>query len=130
MGKRGKRRRGYWSEEEQRFIRIKKRRRCSRGKRMSEAKRNFKERAGWKNRHHIQNKCRGGSWHVNNILMMDERRHVAFHLLFGNMNFLQVIDLLRRAYEMKNRLPHAPNEAKPIIPLGLDNLEFDGIGLS
>jgi len=124
MGKRGRRRsKGYWSEEEQRFIRKKKRR----GKgRMSYAKRNFQERAGWQNRHHVHNKCRGGTMHPSNLLYMDERRHAAFHLLFGNMDFLQVIDLLRRCYEMKNHLPREKNEyVKPLA-----EVEFDGCGLS
>jgi hypothetical protein len=127
MGRRGKRRkRGYWSEEEQRFIR-KKKRRGGRG-RMSYAKRNFQERADWTNRHHIKNKCRGGSMSPRNLLIMDERRHAAFHLLFGNMDFLQVINLLKRCYEMKNCLPHRKLKAVFIPETKAD--EFYGEGLS
>jgi hypothetical protein len=73
----------------------------------------------------MRNKCRGGTMHPSNILHMDERRHSAFHLLFGNMDFLQVIDLLRRCHEMKNHLPREKNEYIPIA-----DLEFDGVGLS
>lgn len=94
-----------------------------RSRRMSYAKRNYLERAGWQNRHHIRNKCRGGNMSPQNILMMDERRHSAFHLLFGNMDFLQVIGLLKRCYEMKNHLPHERQKS-------IADLEFDGIGLS
>jgi hypothetical protein len=125
MGKRGKRR-GYWSEEEQRFIR-KKKRRGGRG-RMSFAKRNFQERAGWQNRHHEKNKCRGGTMSPRNLIMMDERRHAAFHLLFGNMDFLQVINLLKRCYEMKNSLPHK-NLKAVFIPVTKSD-EYYGEGLS
>lgn len=63
-----------------------------------------------------------------NLLMMDERRHAAFHLLFGNMDFLQVINLLKRCYEMKNGLPHSKLKAV-FLPLTSEE-EFYGEGLS
>jgi hypothetical protein len=131
MGKRGKRRkRGYWSEEEQRFIR-KKKRRGGRG-RMSYAKRNFQERAGWQNRHHMLAKSRHGSWSEKNILMMDERRHSAYHLIFSLMTFLEAAELLVRCHCMKNKLNHKEEFGKIIAKhqVALAQSEWNREGLS
>ena len=70
---------------------------------MSFAKRNFLQRAGKTNRHHMVNKMNGGRATEDNMLVMDERRHAAWHLLFKNMDFLQVIELLKRCYRMKTQ---------------------------
>jgi hypothetical protein len=53
------------------------------------------------NRHHITNKCRGGNASDENILRMDINRHNAWHFLFKNMDFLDVIRLLARCLKMK-----------------------------
>lgn len=60
------------------------------------------ERSGKFNRHHIKNKCRGGTWAPENILVMDTLRHAAWHLLFQNMSFREVAALLLRVCEMKH----------------------------
>lgn len=60
------------------------------------------EHSGKFNRHHIKNKCRGGTWAKENILMMDTRRHAAWHFLFHNMSFREVAELLIRTCDMKH----------------------------
>lgn len=65
-----------------------------------------RDRKAWKRTrslsgHHIVNKCRGGESTKSNILRLDSRRHEAFHLLFGNMDFDEVIELLIRTKELK-----------------------------
>lgn len=62
------------------------------------------ERSGNLNRHHIKNKCLGGSWSPENILAIDTRRHAAWHFLFKNMSFREVASLLLRVCEMKHEL--------------------------
>ena len=104
-----------------------KKRKGRHSKRMSPAKRNFQERAGWKNRHHIKNKCRRGDSSPQNILMMDERRHAAFHLLFRNMDFLQVANLLLRCYCMKNK---QEKMTAHIVYMPIVEVNFDGIGIA
>lgn len=69
---------------------------------MFKSKREFLERAGRCNRHHIQAKSRGGKATDQNLILLDERRHAAYHLLFKNLNFIEAAALLVRAYEMKN----------------------------
>jgi hypothetical protein len=59
------------------------------------------ERCGKFNRHHIKNKCRGGTWAPQNILIMDIQRHNAWHFLFRNMSFEEVIELLKRTLELQ-----------------------------
>jgi len=84
---------------------------------MTKAKRNLKrerrrerkaQRKEWKrsgkfNRHHIKNRVAGGQSIAENLLRMDIRRHQAFHLLFGNMSFREVAELLLRTCEMKGQ---------------------------
>jgi hypothetical protein len=48
-----------------------------RAKRKEERMINGWRRSGKFNRHHIKNKCRGGTWAPENILIMDTRRHAA-----------------------------------------------------
>ena len=62
----------------------------------------FKNRSYRRNRHHIINKCFGGSKSVENLLTLDTNRHDAWHLLFKNMDFLDVMRLLARTLKMKN----------------------------
>lgn len=77
-------------------------RRERRAKRKEERKLTEWQRSGKFNRHHIKNKCRGGTWATENILIMDTRRHAAWHFLFQNMSFREVAALLLRTSEMKH----------------------------
>jgi hypothetical protein len=58
-------------------------------------------RKGRKTKHHILAKARGGTRHPNNILRLDERRHQAFHFLFGNRTLKEAAAVLIRTAEMK-----------------------------
>jgi len=73
---------------------------------MGKTKRNrrtFYHRRGRKNRHHILAKSRRGSMRPCNLILLDENRHAAFHLLFGNRTFEEAAAVLIRAAEMKKR---------------------------
>lgn len=59
------------------------------------------KRSGVFNEHHIQNKCRGGQSIQSNLLRLDTRRHDAFHLLFGNLDLDEVIEVLVRVRDIK-----------------------------
>lgn len=63
--------------------------------------RRFTKKSGRKNRHHIKAKSLGGSMDVWNLLILDEERHRALHFLFGNMNLLEIIELLQRLLHAK-----------------------------
>jgi hypothetical protein len=67
-------------------------------------KRTFLKRAGRRNRHHIHPKSRGGTRTPENLILMDETRHSAFHLLFGNRNFREAARVLLRADRIKKKL--------------------------
>ena len=54
-----------------------------------------------KNKHHIVNKCKGGRAVNENLLFMDVNRHNAWHFLFENKSFLDVIKLLVRCLGFK-----------------------------
>ena len=54
-------------------------------------------------KHHIVNRCRGGSNTPDNLLLFDENRERAWHFLFGNKDFLEVSELLIRTLRIKNR---------------------------
>lgn len=60
-------------------------------------------RAGKTNRHHIFNKCRGGTKTPENMLRMDIARHNAWHFLFHNLSYREVAALLIRTCEMKGQ---------------------------
>ena len=64
-------------------------------------KRTFYHRAGRKNKHHIKAKSHGGSYQPCNLIILDENRHAAFHLLFGNRDFEEAAYVLLRAHKMK-----------------------------
>ena len=66
------------------------------------AKRTFLERKGRTNRHHNLAKARGGNRCVSNLILLDENRHAAFHLLFGTRTFKEAADVLMRADRMLN----------------------------
>jgi len=66
--------------------------------------RTFIERKGRRNRHHILPKSRRGTRKPSNMILLDENRHAAYHLIFGNKTFEEAARLLLRADEMKRRL--------------------------
>ena len=55
------------------------------------------------NKHHLTPKSRGGQAIESNLLRMDISRHNAWHLLFGNLTLPEIIALLKRLYETKER---------------------------
>jgi len=58
-------------------------------------------RAGIFNKHHMKNRSRGGSFIESNLLRMDISRHNCFHILFGNLDFDEIIELLKRVKRIK-----------------------------
>jgi len=62
----------------------------------------FDKRSGRKNRHHDFARSRGTDNSLQNIIMMDTRRHAAFHLLFGNRTFVEAASLLMRVSRAKH----------------------------
>lgn len=70
---------------------------------MSKDHRNYLKRAGRRNRHHIKARSKGGRYTPQNLILLDERRHSAFHLLFGLKTFREAASILIRAAEMKER---------------------------
>lgn len=60
-------------------------------------------RSGKFNRHHLTPKQRGGQSIESNLLRMDISRHNAWHLIFNNLTLLEIISLLKRLYETKER---------------------------
>lgn len=75
-----------------------------RRRKMSKPKREFLQRAGYSNHHHILAKSRGGMSTQSNLFCWDERRHAAYHLLFQNKTFEEAARLLIRAYQMKREV--------------------------
>ncbi len=68
-----------------------------------------KKHKAWKrskkfNKHHMKNRCRGGQTIESNLLLMDTERHDAFHFLFGNLDFNEIIELLKRVKAKKDSL--------------------------
>jgi len=55
-----------------------------------------------RNKHHLKNKCMGGSNELWNILFLDEARHRCWHLLFKNLDLEQIIELLIRVKRIKD----------------------------
>jgi hypothetical protein len=68
---------------------------------MSQSKKMYLERAGYCNRHHMTNKIFGGKVTDDNMILLDERRHSAFHLLFHHSDFLQAARILLRTHNLK-----------------------------
>jgi hypothetical protein len=52
-------------------------------------------------RHHLTNRFCGGNDAPNNILILEENRHAAWHLIFGNANPEQAIAIIRRMIAIK-----------------------------
>lgn len=51
--------------------------------------------------HHIKNKCNGGMTTPKNLLTLWEEKHVAWHVLFRNMDLNQIIECLVRVRELQ-----------------------------
>ena len=52
-------------------------------------------------RHHIVNRCRGGTKSPDNILMIYREKHDIWHKLFKNMTLKEAAMLLLRVARMK-----------------------------
>jgi hypothetical protein len=61
-------------------------------------------RSGRRNKHHILPKSRRGIKTEDNLILLDENRHAAFHLLFSNRTLREAAAVLIRAAEMKERV--------------------------
>lgn len=70
-------------------------------KRKKACQHRFQERAGWKNKHHLKPRSRGGQSLDSNLITMDAYRHDAWHLLFSNLTLEEVIELLQRLASIK-----------------------------
>ncbi len=55
-----------------------------------------------KNKHHIINRCKKGKTIPSNIIVLDVERHNAWHFLFHNLSFREVIELLERTIKYQN----------------------------
>ena len=53
------------------------------------------------NRHHLKPKSRGGQSTESNLLIIEIKRHNAWHTLWGNRTLDEVIALLQRLRTMK-----------------------------
>ena len=68
---------------------------------MSKVNRTFLKRKGKRNRHHLLARKRGGTKRPKNLILLDENRHAAYHLLFGTRTFEEAARLLLRADKIK-----------------------------
>jgi len=69
-------------------------------KRKRKQKRKYRDKRGM-NRHHLINKCMGGSNSVQNLLRIYVYKHQIWHHLFHNMDIDQAIGLLKRVKRAK-----------------------------
>jgi len=76
---------------------------------MTRVNKTFLQRRGRHNRHHNVPKSKGGTDDENNLFKLDENRHAAMHLLFGNKTFFQAAMLLLRADRIKNGTSRCKN---------------------
>jgi hypothetical protein len=68
---------------------------------MSKQKKAFLHRAGFCNNHHIRARSRGGDSTPANLIRLDERRHAAYHLIFGDKTFKEAAMILLKAEKLK-----------------------------
>lgn len=59
------------------------------------------QRSGVIIKHHILNRCRGGSNKEHNLLSFDSEREKAWHFLFQNLSFKEAAELLLRCDRAK-----------------------------
>ena len=71
-----------------------------RSNKMRKFKKKFKDKRGM-NRHHIVNKCFGGTSDVQNLLRIYIYKHQIWHQLFHNMSIYQAIEFLKRVKRAK-----------------------------
>lgn len=71
-------------------------------KRDSWDKHQFKNRAGWTDRHHLIPGSRGGATIPSNLFRLDAYRHDAWHLLFKNKTIPEIKLLLTRVEKIKD----------------------------
>lgn len=66
-------------------------------------KRHGKNKHWGRNFHHLTPRSRLGNGMPNNLLLIDIEKHECFHKIFGNRTLEEVIRLLQRLKELKNR---------------------------
>ena len=59
-------------------------------------------------RHHILNRCRGGSGATYNLLLIEEKKEKAFHLIFGHKTLEEAAYLLLRLARAKKNQKGRP----------------------
>jgi hypothetical protein len=64
------------------------------------------------NRHHIVAKSHSGPATQENLLVMDIDKHNAYHKVFGNRSFLDVVRLLIRVLRAKKHPDYYPAQAE------------------
>ena len=52
-------------------------------------------------KHHLTNKCNGGTDEIANILRLFEEKHQAWHLIFKNADLDKAIEILQRVKQLK-----------------------------
>lgn len=63
----------------------------------------FQKRSGFFNDHHLKPRSRGGQDIGSNLFGLDEYRHSAWHLLFKNLTLDEIIALLIRVKQIKDK---------------------------
>ena len=56
-----------------------------------------------KTRHHLRNKCKGGTNTPENLMILWDDKHSAWHTLFKNMNLDEIIRCLQKVRELQKR---------------------------
>lgn len=67
-------------------------------------KRTYLNRSGWSNKHHLRAKSLGGTDDLSNLIRLDDMRHAAWHLLWGNKTIGEIIAILKRVADIKEKL--------------------------
>jgi hypothetical protein len=55
-------------------------------------------------KHHLTPRCRGGANTFQNLLALNEKRHEAWHILFGVLTLDEVIAVLQRLKKAKDEI--------------------------
>lgn len=69
-------------------------------------------RKGCFSHHHIWNKVNGGTKEPENMLLLKQEKHNLLHILFGNLDFYDIILLLIRTAKLKHYEKINPNMKK------------------
>jgi len=59
------------------------------------------KRKRWLSRHHLCPKSRGGKDNQENIFILWNQKHEAWHILFGNRTIPEIIEILKRIEEAR-----------------------------